>query len=58
MPHISHPSCYDLPDDIMGILDIMKLIIIGYYNFFLPPVTLSLLGPSILLSTVFSNTLV
>jgi len=52
-PRPSHTSWFDHPNDIWWSIHVMKLIIISFMQ---PPATSSLLGPNILLSTLFSNT--
>jgi hypothetical protein len=53
MPCPPHSPWLDLPNDIWGWVQIMKLLIVHLSQF---SVTSSLLGPDILLRTLFSNT--
>jgi hypothetical protein len=54
MPRPPHSPWPDLPNDIWGWVQIMKFLTVQLPPF---PVTSSLLGPNILLRTLFSNTL-
>ena len=54
IPHPSNSSWFDHPNNIWRGVQIIKLLIMLFSPF---PVTSSVLGPNIVLSTVFSNTL-
>jgi hypothetical protein len=53
MPRPSQPPCFDNPNKNGRRVQIMQLLIMQFLQ---PPVASSLLGPNILLSTLFSNT--
>jgi hypothetical protein len=54
MPRSSRSSEFDHPNNIWWAVEIIKLIIMYFLQF---PLSSSLLGPYILLSTIFLNTL-
>jgi hypothetical protein len=55
IPRPSHYPCFDHPNNTGRRIQTMQLLIMQL--FLQPPVTSSLLGPNILLSTLFSNTI-